>query len=500
MSNMNKYVTITWMSALCFASLLIGCARSTQAAPDQTSNRYNVLFIAVDDLRPELGCYGVDYVSTPNIDKLAATGVLFKQHFVAVPTCGSSRYALLTGRSPLNSGIRGSQNNALYGGPSALKQEQQPGAQSMPELFRRSGYHTTLIGKISHTADGKVTAYNGKGDKRPELPHAWDDFATPYGPWQRGWGIFFAYADGKHREDGQGHRDLLEFTVEKDTDLPDGLMAERAIEKLKAFKDQDKPFFMGLGFFKPHLPFVAPRQDWDAVNLWDVPEPVFPEGMDSAYVTKRHGEFYRYAMPWKKTHPLALDNAMQARRGYLACVRYTDRQVGKVLDALQKQGLADDTVVVLWGDHGYFLGEGGTWSKHSPLETALHSPLIIRVPGEGMQRGVKTNAVVSTMDIYPTLVDICQPTFTKTEHWLDGISLLPLINGNQTMVRDIVESTWGNATTYRSKTHRLIFPNKPNPKQPIELYDLRKENGAFINVANEQPGVVKKMLDILPRD
>lgn len=462
---------------LILTTLLLGCT-STQAAPDKTNNKYNVIFIAVDDLRPELGCYGVDYVSTPNIDKLAATGTTFLQHFVAVPTCGSSRYALLTGRSPLSSGVNGSQNNALYGGPTALKAEQQPGAQSLPELFRRSGYHTTLIGKISHTADGKVFAYNGTGDGRSELPHAWDDYATPYGPWKRGWGVFFAYADGKHREDGNGHIDLMEFTAEKDTDLPDGLMADAAIAKLKELKNQDKPFFMGLGFYKPHLPFVAPKQDWDAVALWDVPPPTMREGMDTRYANKRSGEFYKYAMDFEKTRPLALEDAQAARRAYLACVRYTDRQVGKVLDALKEQGLADNTIVVLWGDHGWFLGEGAAWGKHSPLETALHSPLIIRAPG--MKQGLKTDALASTIDIYPTLMELCKPSFTQTMHELDGVDLSPVLSGEREDVQNGVVSTWGKATTYRFLSSRIIFENKENPTK-IEYYRLDQENGAYIN-------------------
>lgn len=470
---MNKPAPIVWMSALCLAALLLGCA-TTQAAPEKTNNRYNVLFIAVDDLRPELGCYGKDYVDTPNIDKLASTGVTFLQHFVAVPTCGASRHALLTGRSPLNSGVRGG-NNSMY----KLSQEQLPGAQSMPELFNRSGYHTVLIGKISHTADGKVTSYNGTGDKRPELPGAWDDLATPYGPWKRGWGIFFAYADGKHREDGGGHRDLLEFTVEKDTDLPDGLMADRAIEKLKELKDKDQPFFMGLGFFKPHLPFVAPKQDWDAVALWDVPPPAMREGMKTQYANKKSGEFYGYNTTWKKDRPLAPDAAMQAKRGYLACVRYTDRQVGKVLDALEKEGLAGNTIVVLWGDHGWFLGEGAQWGKHSPLETALHSPLIISAPK--MKQGLKTDALASTIDLYPTLMELCKPSFTETTYDLDGVSLMPVLSGKVEDVQTMVESTWGNATSYRTLSKRIIFVGKDNLKQ-IEVYDTKKKDGAYRNI------------------
>lgn len=472
---------IARLTALCLATLLLGCASTSHAEPEKKHNRFNVLFIAVDDLRPELGCYGVDYVDTPHIDKLASTGITFTQHFVMMPTCGASRYALLTGRDSMKSG--GTHNGAFYSGKAALNQEQQPGAQTLPEFFNRSGYRTVLIGKISHTADGKVTKYNGEGDKRPELPHAWDEFATPYGPWKRGWGVFFAYADGKHREDGGGHRDLMEFVVDKDTDLPDGLMAEAAIEKFKELKEKDEPFFMGLGFFKPHLPFTAPKQDWDAVAKWDVSPPVMPERTDTAYYNGGNGEFYGYKMPWEKTKPLPPDGRMQAKRGYLACVRYVDRQIGKVLDALEREGLADNTVVVLWGDHGWFLGETAMWAKHTPLETALHSPLIIRAPGVG-EPGTTTDALASTIDIYPTLVDLCQPGFTKTEHELDGVSLLPVISGKKRNAREVVPSYWRGATSYRSLTHRVVYKN--NRSGPMELYDLRTDNGAWINVANEQ--------------
>jgi arylsulfatase A-like enzyme len=473
----NLLITLACLLAVCSTT-------SAHAAPDQTNNRFNVLFIAIDDLRPELGCYGVDYVNTPHIDKLAKTGVLFKQHFVMMPTCGASRYALLTGRDSMKS--KGTHNGALYTGGAALKQEQQPGAQTLPELFNRSGYRTVLIGKISHTPDGKVFAYNGKGDGRPELPHAWDDYATPYGPWQRGWGTFFAYADGKHREDGQGHRALLEFAVNKDTDLPDGLMAEQAIAKLKELKGRDEPFFLGLGFFKPHLPFVAPKQDRDAVAKWDVPTPAFREGIDTAYYNGGNGEFYGYRMAWEKTKPLALDDAMQAKRAYLACVRYVDRQVGKVLDALEEEGLADNTVVVLWGDHGWFLGEAAMWAKHTALETAVHSPLIIRAPGVA-QTGVKTDALASTIDLYPTLIDLCKPRFTRTEHELDGVSLMPILSGKKDGVRDVVPSYWRGATSLRTATHRVVYKTQKGEPTSVELYDLTKEEGAWVNVIDQQP-------------
>jgi len=163
----------------------------------------NVLFIAVDDLRPDLGCYGVSYAQSPNMDRLASRGMVFRNHFVQVPTCGASRYAMLTGRSPAVTGFT-SGNSGFYSGSSALSAEIFPGAQSIPELFKRSGYSTILIGKISHTADGRVYSYNGEGDGRDEVPNAWTEMSTPYGSWKRGWGVFFAYANGIHREDGNG--------------------------------------------------------------------------------------------------------------------------------------------------------------------------------------------------------------------------------------------------------------------------------------------------------
>ena len=456
--------------------------------------RPNVLFIAIDDLRPELGCYGVDYAQSPHLDAFAKTAVTFRKHYVQVATCGASRYALLTGRSPINSGAM--QNHALHGGSTAIKAEQLPGAQSLPELFRRSGYHTTLIGKISHTADGKVFAYNGKGDGHPEVPGAWDELATPMGPWKRGWGIFFAYADGKHREDGGGHKDLMEFTVEKDTDLPDGLMAETAMAKLAEYKDAKKPFFLGLGFFKPHLPFVAPKQDWDAFEDVKIPPPADEKPFDSPY---KHGsgEFFKYNTPYKKTRPLSRESANTARRAYLACVRYVDRQVGKVLAKLDELGLADNTVVVVWGDHGWHLGDAQQWAKHTPFERANRSVLIIRAPGA--ERGVVTDALAETVDLYPTLIELCQPKFTKTHHPLDGVSLAPVLRGKTASVREHATSYWRDAISVRSATHRLVAKVKAGKVLRTELYDLREDIDTVENIADREPGISGQLTKAIPK-
>jgi len=484
-----------------------GASLGNAAEPNAEQNRYNVLFIAVDDLRTELGCYGSAAAQSPNLDRLAAEGMRFSNHFVQVATCGASRYALLTGRSPRSSGVRRS-NAALYAGNSALQRKELPGAQSLPELFRRSGYKTICIGKISHTPDGKMYAYNGSGNGRMELPGAWDELATPYGPWQRGWGTFFAYTGGRHREDGKGHRDLMEFVAERDEDLPDGLMAQAAIDKLAELAQSNERFFLGLGFFKPHLPFVATKADWEAMQAVDVGPPPQADKPPSAY-WHRSGEFYQYRFPFEKTRPLAKEDQVTARRAYLACVRYVDRQIGKVLDGLKTHGLADSTIVVVWGDHGWHLGDSQIWGKHTPLERAVHSPLIIRAPGVSQTDG-KSDALVETLDVYPTLVDLCRPRFNKTQHALDGRSLKPLLTGERDSVRAAAVSYWGGAISVRTPTHRLIARGLiargliakgrgGGLSGDVELYDIRKTPDPVENLAAEKPQLVEEMKEMVRR-
>ena len=456
---------------------------------DKRGRAPNVLFIAVDDLRPALGCYGEAAAQTPNLDQLAKQGVLFRRHYVQVPTCGASRYAMLTGRSPASSGVtRG--NNSLYGGPAALSADAAGGARSMPELFRRNGYKTACIGKISHTPDGRVFAYNGKGDGRPELPGAWDVLGTPFGAWKRGWGVFFAYTGGRHREDRGGHRDVFEFEAESDGDLPDGLMAEAAIARLRAWKDE--PFFLGLGFFKPHLPFVGPRKDWEAMAKSDPGTAARAERTPSPW-WHRSGEAFGYKFPFEKKRPLPSASARDLRRAYFACVRYVDRQIGRVLKALDELGIADNTVVVVWGDHGWHLGELGIWGKHSPFEEAVRSALIIKGPS---CRSGRSDALVESIDLYPTLVDICRLENRSTRMPLDGKSLSGLLSGGVDTVRAAALSYWGRAASVRSSSHRLIADRKG--ERALELYDLRKDLATANDVAAENPEVVKELRRHLP--
>ena len=469
--------------------------------------RPNILFIAVDDLRPELGCYGIPHAQSPHLDRFAKTAVTFQKHFVQVPTCGASRFAMLTGQSPLQSGALG--NQSLYQGKTRLRSNEGVAAQTFPELFRRNGYETVCIGKISHTPDGKVFNYDGTGNGRSELPHAWDQFATPYGPWKRGWGTFFAYEAGRHREDGSGHKDLMEFTAKTDDALPDGMMATAAIEKLAELKslrlETGKPFLMGLGFFKPHLPWVATEADWNAFADVEIAPPNEPSKLNSEWF-HNSGEFYKYRVPWKKTRPLSLSDRMSSKRAYLACVRYVDRQIGRVLNSLDELDLAEDTIVVVWGDHGWHLGESAIWGKHSPFDRSLNSVLMIRVPGVSKPNH-QCDELVESTDLYPTLMAACRLETTETAFPLDGFSLLPLLQGGDQPLREAALSMFGKGFTLRSKTHRLIGKNKDlwtsehgeAKAGPMEFYNLTKTIDPVTNVIDSEPDALDKFKAEWPR-
>ena len=468
----------TNLSFLLFASFLFfTLLRSSPPCHAQLpdTNRYNVVFIAVDDLRPELTCFGELHAQTPYLDRFAVRSLRFQRHYVSVPTCGASRYAMLTGRSPASSSAL--RNSAFYAGKTAIDPVEQTGAQTMPELFRRSGYTTTLIGKISHTADGKVFAYDGSGDGRPEMPHAWSETLTPLGDWKRGWGIFFAYANGRHREDGSGIKKLWEFDVEDDDDLPDGLMAATAVERIEKYKANGERFFLGLGFFKPHLPFVATKKDWKAFSETEIPLP--PKGKIDSPFFSNSGEFYKYDADHEKTRPLSDDAIRNSKRAYLACVRYVDRQIGRVLTTLQKNDMMRDTIVVIWGDHGWHLGEQEVWAKHTPFERANRSVLMIASP-RMRTAGRETFSLASSIDIYPTLVELCRPEFRSTMHKLDGKSLVPILRHERTRVRDYARSYWKNAITVRDERYRLVT----NTTRTIEeLYDLKDDPDSTRNLA-----------------
>lgn len=435
--------------------------------------RPNVLFIAVDDLRPWLGCYEEKLAVSPNIDRLAKEGRRFARHYVQVPTCGASRCALVFGRYPGRLPGDGG-NDAI--GKTAAKQPHP----ALPALFRQNGYRTVSVGKITHYPGGR----GGKGwqDGPEELPGAWDEALMPGGPWKTPEGAMHGYANGLTRQ--QAAKDPVKKPVSQsaagdDRTFPDGWIAEEAVKQLKALAGGGKPFFLAAGFIKPHLPFAAPESYFAASSGVAAPVPRAPE--KPAFPTTWHGsgEFRQYRA--NEGDPFREPAAAEAyRKAYLACVRYTDAQVGKLLAALDASPAAKNTIVVLWGDHGFLLGEHAIWGKHCLFEEALHSPLIVRVPGQ-QKPGEASGAIVETIDVYPTLVDLAGLPVAES---LDGRSLVPQIGDPAAASDGMAAGFWQGAATLRTDRHRLIVSGKD--RATVELYDHREDPAEAVNAAGKQ--------------
>lgn len=463
--------------------LLAAC----QSEPDAVHpERPNVLLICVDDLRPELGCYGVDEVISPNIDRLAAEGRTFARHYVQAPTCGASRYGLLSGERPVHGAQLG--NGFMMSHTSKQPEGERP--ESFVHHFRRNGYRTVGIGKISHQADGLAR----RDPDALELPHSWDEMLVDYDKWGKGDNPFFGFADGSNRNTRKFEVPPYEAGEVDDQGYPDGIHADLALTKLDELAQGDAPFLLAVGFYKPHLPFTAPQKYWDLYERENIPIAANPDGPTDAARAFLHGSaefFNRYK--WGKEFGgagkrVSDDYAREVRHSYYACVSYIDAQVGRILDRLDALGLADDTIVVLWGDHGWHLGEHTIWGKHSLFERSLHSPLILRVPGM-QQPGAVTQSLAGSIDVYPTL---CELAGIPTPETVDGISLVPLLKNPELPTRRPVYGYQRNAMSMRTDRWRLLL-RKRNEKWQAALFDHDADPNETRDLAADHPDQVEAL-------
>ena len=443
------------------------------------STRQNVLLICVDDLRPELKSLGASYIHSPHIDDLANRGRAFVRHYVNAPSCGPSRYTLLTGcYGP-------GDNNALFKRCLEVFSSHQSrfspvGVPSMPELFKNNGYHTVSVGKVSHHPGG-MGGKDWDERKSPEMPGAWDEHLMPTGLWKHPRGAMHGLANGEIREEGK-QMALLQSTPGPDTTYPDGLITNKAIEQIQKLSEQKKPFFLAVGLIRPHLPFGAPKKymnHYTEVDLPPIPHPNKPTGRTTWH---NSGEFMRYFRDGKDPRNDA-QFANEVRRHYAACVSYADAQVGRIVNSLRASPVADDTIIVLWGDHGWHLGEHSVWGKHTLFEESLHSPLIIVSP-EVNQPGKQTQAMVSTADIFPTL---CELTEIEIPDFTVGQSLVPQLKDPTTAGHDVV-AYHRKRTTLRTQTHRLVLGGNGH----VELYD-HTAAGETKNIADAYPQMVEEL-------
>jgi len=451
------------------SSLLLG-------AGEEAQERLNVLFIAIDDLRPELQCYGVEHIHSPNIDALAAKGMTFTSHYVQAPTCGASRYALLTGRYGL-----GGNNKELFRRAQKIRKGEEL-SPSLPAWFREKGYRTVSVGKISHYPGGLGGA-QWSDPAQTEMPNSWEHHVMPSGPWANPEGAMHGLAHGEARNKDKS-MDVYQAAEGEDNIYPDGRIEEEATRQLQALSRQEDPFFLAVGFIRPHLPFGSPKKYWDlyeGVDFPAVPHPDKPKGRTTWH---RSGEFFRYNN-WGKNPNEDAEFSLALRRHYAACVSYVDAQVGKLLHNLALTGKAEKTIIVLWGDHGWHLGERAIWGKHSLFEEALRAPLIIVAPETVSPKSV-SKSIVETIDLYPTLCDL---TGLPIPENLNGESLLPLLKGGTPPQDQFAVSYHTQGRTLRDARYRLIL----HDDDYCELYDHQSEAGEGENIAQGSGEIVTRL-------
>ena len=490
------------------ALLLGACFLATHTS---AATKPNVLFIAVDDLRPELGCYGNKVVKSPNLDRLAARGMVFNRAYVQQAVCSPSRTSLLTGRRPDATKVWDLVTHFRVALPDTI---------TLPQHFKANGYHTAALSKIYHKGfeDGRSWSephWYPQGKSVDTDPVDWTkQIVTKHATTVEEYGKRVSpavndaptkRANGKDAKTGPA----FEISAKSDDQLPDGATAAEAVKRLHDLKAKGQPFFLAVGFLKPHLPFVAPKKYWDLYDPNQIPVPAFdrlPAGAPE-FAGHNNSELHNYpGVP--KENPIPADFAKQLRHGYYACISYTDAQVGRLLDALDKEGLADNTVIVLWGDHGWQLGEHGLWHKHTNFEIAARAPLLISVP-HAKTAGEKCNAPVEFVDVYPTLADVCGLAIPAG---LDGSSLKKFIenpaapatkvaisqyprnagpSGGSVMGYSIRDDRW-RATFWRERTGSKIVAT--------ELYDEQSDPNETVNLAAkpEHKPVIQSLSKHLP--
>jgi iduronate 2-sulfatase len=481
---MNRIFHSRWSQV--FATLVL-TALSTFAA----DKKLNVLFIAIDDLRPELGCYGVKGIKSPNMDALARSGLLFSHAYCQQAVCSPSRTSLLTGRRPDTTKIYNLEDHF---------RDTIPDVVTLPQHFKNNGYFCQSFGKIYHS---------GLDDKKswsaPSFTAGLDNVLMADGsrrvvdPDERTEGRFpFTFAannitkepgpNGKEKKrKGMKGRPPWSSPDVEDNALPDGQVADKAIEVMKSVKDQ--PFFLAVGFIKPHLSFDAPKKYYDLYPLKDVklasnpfpPKDVFPPAMIDWRELRNYDN-----MP--QEGPVSDQQARELIRGYHAATSYTDAQIGKVIAALDKLGLRENTIIILWGDHGWQLGEHGMWCKHTNFETSTHSVLMISTPQQ-KKRGAKTDALVEFVDVYPSLCELAGLPLTDG---LEGKSFAPLLAKPTQPWKKAAFSQYprgGNLMGYAMRTDRYRYvewiDRGTKAVKGRELYDHQKDPDENVNVAND---------------
>ncbi len=434
----------------------------------------NVLFIAVDDMNNDLGCYGHPLVKSPNIDRLAAKGIAFTNSYCQFPLSSPSRSSLLTGMRPDSTRVF----NLTY----HFRQDM-PDVITLPQMFINNGYYVARIGKMYHYGNPGDIGTNGLDDKL-----SWIDRFNPAG-----------------RDKTSLEPDIINYTPKrglgssmsflsditgKDEEHTDGKVAEETIRLMKINKD--KPFFIAAGFYKPHCPWITPGKYFETYNLSEMTLPEISDATTGDYPDPALAS----TSPWPY---FGINNkqALECKLAYYAAISFVDAQIGKLIDALDELGLAKNTIIVFWSDHGYHLGEHGLWFKQSCFEESAKSPLIISVPGNG-SNGQLCRKTVELIDIYPTLAEL---TGLKPPDNLEGRSLLRLIKNPNTKWEHpaYTQVQRGSIPGHSVRTEKWRYTEWNFGQEGAELYDEVNDPHELRNLAldSEYTGIIREMKALL---
>lgn len=496
-------------SAFVIGTLLILAACSEAPAKAKHEPRPNILLIAVDDLRPELGCYGVSHIQSPNIDALAASGLRFDRAYCQQAVCNPSRTSLMTGLRPDTIGVTGNHSHFRSNMPDVV---------TLPQKFMQHGYHAAAIGKLYHGVFPEGTS-NTKWDTMGD-PQSWSVPAIRFGPryYYTEAGIdsakkvFQQIYKPTNPSPNDWTQKLVFGPATEAPDVPDnvlydGQVADAAVEKLKQLRQQNDPFFLAVGFIKPHSPYVAPKKYFDLYrNVAIASDTKLPVDAPT-FAGHGSGELRRYTDQPKRDQ-ISAANQKQIRKAYFACVSYIDAQIGRVLDQLDQSGLSNNTIVVLYGDHGYHLGEHGLWGKTTNFELDTRVPLIIRSPGMKAS-GKSTSSLVELVDLYPTLTELAglppidkpeSPSNKTAASKLEGKSFADILDDHNHVTKTEAFSQYprgGGLMGYsmRTRTHRLTqwVQRDTGAIKATELYDYAEGLVEKTNLAESSPQMVKRL-------
>ena len=469
--------------ALVACVLLVGFSNAELATADETnSTKPNVLFIAVDDLRPELGCYGHDKILTPNIDRLASNSVVFDRAYCQVAVCNPSRVSCLTGLRPDTTQVWDLATRFRHTMPDAI---------TLPQHFKQHGYHAVSFGKIFHNPWPDNDSWSE--------PHAWPSKSSLWSKNAKQRLTAFKQnmrADGKPQKAIDRMRSLATEVVDvPDRQHIDGAIAQQAIESMRRLSQQDKPFFLATGFIRPHLPFVVPRKYWEMYQADSIPlatnqstpkdAPAF--AMNTMYELRDYMDFH--GTPRPNEGSLTEEQQRRLKHGYYASVSFIDAQIGRLLGELETLNLSDNTIVVLWGDHGWKLGEHNSWCKQTNYEIDTRVPLIVRAP-QAKANGEKTDALVELIDLYPTLCELAGLTVPSE---LEGRSMVPLLSNPGQPWKEAAVSQFQRRVgkkrlmgySMRTDRYRYVEWQDRRTREVIatELYDHTNDSAENRNVA-----------------